>query len=445
MWVAWDNMRINPKNEANHNDYVIEINTVRTVLIVGETGTGKSIFALNIYGPLKLVFYPHELGFLILDMTRVEFIDWEYDSYLISPVIYQPKDAFEAFEMALNSLDKNKLTVIHIEECDMVIENQKRFEELWKKASESINVLVVFSTSRPSKDVLTDQILRMTDLKVVFKLSTAEQSKRVLGFEGAEKLDLKEKIIISKNSLVRVGSLKLPVKSKTFSDLHIKPDIKIEVLPTDLLLQTTDVLEPGDRLVGVFRGVGGSFVAKSLQDEFTDSFSRHVEQDGLSIEKALQEVVDNMSLVCLYEAKNRDFDTVKHEGAMLLVAYISPDQILHFIQVGNIAMKQKVNGKFVAVTQNHTFDNPEELNEIVTRKLHSEYLGGHTVNDHLNFIALKCFDLPDPDNRLGKGLLLSGIPSRFISHADYCGILKDEDTWLINTKPYIGKIENLST
>lgn len=419
----------------------LEFDNYKTILVTGETGTGKSCLVEEIYSQLKLNFTPKELGFLFFDMTRVEFSDWKADPYLIASIIYKPKEAFEAFERALNGHGKDKLTVIHIEECDMVIEAQERFEQLWNQASKNENVLVVFSTSRPATNVLTNHILEDADLKIVFKLSTAEQSKRVLGFKGAEKLNQKDKIIVSKNSLVNTGSLKLSSINKTFSDLHIAPDIKIEILPTDLLLQTTDVLEPSDRLVGVFRGVGGSFVAKSLQDEFVDSFSRHVEQDGLSIEKALQEVVDNMSLVCLYEAKERDFDTVKHEGTMLLVAYISPDQILHFIQVGNVAMKQRVDGKFVAVTQNHTFDNPEELNEIVTRKLHGEYLGDYTVNDHLNFIALKCFDLPDPDNRLGKGLLLPGIPSRFISHVDYCGILKDEDTWLINTKSYVGKIQ----
>lgn len=414
---------------------------IKTVLVVGETGTGKSILVEDVYSQLKSNFTPKELSFLILDMTRVEFIDWKNNPYLLSPVIYKPQDAFEAFETALNSHEKHKLTVIHVEECDMVIEDQERFEQLWNQASNTKNVLVVFSTSRPANDVLTGNILKDTDLKIVFKLSTAEQSKRVFGFEGAEKLDQKKKIIVTKNSLVSVESLKLTVTAKTFSDLHIKPDIKIEVLPTDLLLQTTDVLEPGDRLIGVFRGVGGNFVAKSLQEEFADSFSNHVKHDGLSIEKALQEVVDNMSLVCLYEAKNRDFDTVKREGAMLLVAYISVDQTLYFIQVGNVVMKQKINGRYTAITQDHTFDNPDELNEIVTRKLHGEYLGDYPVNDHLNYISLRCFNIPDPNNRLGKSLLLPGIPSRFISHVDYCGILKDEDSWLINTKSYVGKIQ----
>lgn len=173
---------------------------IKTVLITGETGSGKSTLVESVYSQLQSNFTSQELGFLILDMTRVEFIDWKKSPYLLSPVIYKTHDAFEAFEMALNSHDKRKLTVIHIEECDMVIEAQERFERLWSCANSVENMLVVFSTSRPAKNVLTDRILKDTDLKIVFKLSTAEQSRRILGHEGAEKLGVPGEKIIDGNN-----------------------------------------------------------------------------------------------------------------------------------------------------------------------------------------------------------------------------------------------------
>jgi DNA segregation ATPase FtsK/SpoIIIE-like protein len=190
-------MKINLNDQNKHS---LNLSDIRTVLLTGETGTGKSTLAEDIYSQLKSKLTPQELRFLILDMTRIEFIKWKNSPYLLSPVIYKTQDAFEAFEMALNSLDQNKLTVIHIEECDMVIEDQARFEQLWHKANNSDNVLVVFSTSRPANNVLTDHILDDADLKIAFKLSSSEQSKRVLGFAGAEKLkSSREKIITLRN------------------------------------------------------------------------------------------------------------------------------------------------------------------------------------------------------------------------------------------------------
>lgn len=223
------------------------------------------------------------------------------------------------------------------------------------------------------------------------------------------------------------------------SDLYLTPTLKIEILPSDSITHEKGLISQGDQLFGVFRGVGGTYLAETLRMEYATYLKEYVCRDGLSIDSALQEVVDNMSLVCVYEAKDRDFDTIKQEGAMLLVVYLSPNEESYFVQVGNITLKQKVNNKFVTLTKDHTFDNLEELNEIVSRKLHGEYLGDYSANDHLNFIALKCFDIPDPENRIGKGLLLPKIPSRFIGHISYCGILNDQDTWLINTKPYVGK------
>ena len=122
---------------------------------------------------------------------------------------------------------------------------------------------------------------------------------------------------------------------------------------------------------------------------------------------------------------------------MLLVVYLTSSKQGYLAQVGDITLKQKIGDRIITHTQDHTFDNPEELNEIISRKLHGKYLGDYSVNDHLNFIALKCFEREDKENRLGKGILFSRIPSRFIGHISYCGILSDQDTWLINTKPYV--------
>lgn len=198
-------MKIKIISEEKTTETMIDLKNVQTLLVVGETGVGKSKLMENIYLQLKSQLGVIQLSFLMLDMTRVEFTDWKNDPYLISQVIYKSDEAFEAFEMALNNPVKDKLTVIHIEECDMVVDDLERFERLWIQANKTKNVLVVFSTSRPATNILTDSILKNTDLIIAFRMSTAEQSKRVLGLEGAEKLNQMEKIILYKDKLISVG------------------------------------------------------------------------------------------------------------------------------------------------------------------------------------------------------------------------------------------------
>ncbi len=407
----------------------LQSGAIKIVLVVGEAGAGKSWLVEDIYSQLKSKLTSKELGFLILDMTRVEFIDWKNDPYLISPLVYKTQDAFEAFETTLNSHDKHKLTIIHIEECDMVVEDPERFEQLWNLASKTENVLIFFSTSRPSVNVLTDSILHDTDLKIVFKLSNSEQSKRILGFEGAEKLDQKDKIIVSENNLVSTGPLKLSAITKSFSDLHITPNIKVEVLPTDLLVQTTDLFELGDQLIGIFRGVGSNFVAKSLQDEFTDSFSSYVKQNKLTIPQALQTAihVHNVSYLNFLGSP----ESAPKSGAMILIVYIDHNNMLTLAQVGDITLKQRQDGRYIALTEDHTFNNQKETERLATFLESSNE--AISPEDIINTIA-------------SDGCFAKKVPSRFIGHPDWCSWGGEHEETIINTQPFIltlsGKTDN---
>ena len=61
--------------------------------------------------------------------------------------------------------------MIHIEECDLICNDRKRFEQTWLDITSNTdknNVFIVFSSSRCCSDVFTKTILDNTDLKILF-------------------------------------------------------------------------------------------------------------------------------------------------------------------------------------------------------------------------------------------------------------------------------------
>jgi hypothetical protein len=133
----------------------------------------------------------------------------------------------------------------------------------------------------------------------------------------------------------------------TYSDYYITPNrtAKIEILPSDFLDQRTDIVEPGDRLITVYRPVEDPFVAKRLHDQFWDEYSLRLKTDELSVTDTLKETIKAFNVSCL----NPPSDFIPESGAMVLVAYLTP-------QVGAITLKVRKAGRFAAITQSHSKD-----------------------------------------------------------------------------------------
>lgn len=138
----------------------------------------------------------------------------------------------------------------------------------------------------------------------------------------------------------------------TYSDFYITPNrtAKIEILPSDFLDQRTDIIEPGDRLITVYRLVEDSFVARRLHDEFWDEFSLRLKTDELNVADTLKETIKAFNVSCL----NPPSDFIPESGAMVLVAYFTPHQYITIVQVGAITLKVRKAGRFVAITQPHS-------------------------------------------------------------------------------------------
>lgn len=158
------------KNFLGDDVYLdLEKKNLHFTLLAGMTGSGKSIFHNNLYKQLSEQNTPQDLGFIFLDMTKVNFIDWK------SPYVLLPPTAGDEAMDVLEKLAKksiSKTLFIHIEECDLFWQFPERIKRTLIKLLENDNVYIVYSTSRPGEKEIPDWLKVIIDLKVVFTLAS---------------------------------------------------------------------------------------------------------------------------------------------------------------------------------------------------------------------------------------------------------------------------------
>ncbi len=171
------------KKESGEDLYLdLEKEGIHFISLLGATASGKSVFHENLYKELTDKYTPEELGFIFMDMTRVDFVDWRSPEYLIKPTIVEPD---EALNVLGNVKDDSKIIFIHIEECDMAFINRAKMEKGLDKIRKKENIFLVYSTSRIDQSYLKDWMDKYFDLNIIFRTAAKEDSQFLLGNENA--------------------------------------------------------------------------------------------------------------------------------------------------------------------------------------------------------------------------------------------------------------------
>ncbi len=207
------NLKVNLGKTKEGNDFFIDFEKqkIYLTLLLGATGTGKSIFHFQLYKELIKQNKPEELGFIILDNTRVDFSHFP-KSHLIQRNTDMEKSmqVFEEIlkevkERSLNQRNKKKAIFVHIEECDQFAVDPDKTTEFYKefiRLKQGINVYVTYSTSRPSDEVLPDWLLENADMKVVFALASATDCQKVIGNNSPLTFEPGERILAIRNKFI---------------------------------------------------------------------------------------------------------------------------------------------------------------------------------------------------------------------------------------------------
>lgn len=182
---------------TTNKDY-FTFNVHNSALVVGQTGSGKTELVRQYLRRLEAAFTPEQMKYVVYDLKQVEFAPENEGGakheYLYSPIhtgTPQDMDYLEELaalaEMRATQNKPSPLLFIYIEECDLAAQYPDRFHKavitINNKAKDA-NMKLIFSTSRPSPDIITPALRDSFDLLLVGTLAS-KADEETLGTRGS--------------------------------------------------------------------------------------------------------------------------------------------------------------------------------------------------------------------------------------------------------------------
>ncbi len=191
------------------------------LLIAGSTGSGKSVCVNSIILSILYKRSPEDVKLILIDPKIVELKLYNDIGHLLSPVITEPKKAFQALQYCLCEMERRyavldgmgvrdiksynrrikerniaaeKLpyVVIIIDEfADLMATTGKELESTVARLcamSRAVGIHLVLATQRPSIDVITGLIKANIPTRIAFMVASKMDSRIIIDQVGAEKL-----------------------------------------------------------------------------------------------------------------------------------------------------------------------------------------------------------------------------------------------------------------
>lgn len=186
------------------------------LLVAGSTGSGKSV-ALSVFiNSLIQNNTTMDLGLVLIDPKRSEFVVYEEDQHLIAPIITEADEAETTLQWAVDEMERRyhvlkdakcrniesyrvqggamqSIVIVIDELADLLLASGLRNKietsiiRLAQKAR-AIGIHLIVATQRPSVDVVTGILKANFPTRLAFMTATQVDSKVILDQGGAEKL-----------------------------------------------------------------------------------------------------------------------------------------------------------------------------------------------------------------------------------------------------------------
>lgn len=202
-------------------EQIIDLTQTPHLLIAGATGSGKSVCVNSIIASLLYTKKPQDVKLILIDPKIVELKLYNDIPHLLTPVITDPKKAFQALQYCIFEMEKRYslldalgvrdihsfnrkikskniatlplpyIVVIVDEFADLMATTGKELESTLARLaamSRAVGIHLVLATQRPSIDVITGLIKANIPSRIAFMVASKTDSRIILDSAGAEML-----------------------------------------------------------------------------------------------------------------------------------------------------------------------------------------------------------------------------------------------------------------
>ncbi|MDC7224610.1 MAG: DNA translocase FtsK [Spirochaetales bacterium] len=207
--------------DISGDSQVIDLARTPHLLIAGSTGSGKSVCVNSLICSILYHRNPEDVKMILVDPKIVELKLYNDIPHLLTPVITEPKRAFQAIQWTLYEMERryalldglgvrdiktyNKrilerdiattklpyIVVVIDEFADLMATSGKELEGIIARLaamSRAVGIHLVLATQRPSTDVITGVIKANFPSRVAFMVASMTDSRIIIDSAGAEKL-----------------------------------------------------------------------------------------------------------------------------------------------------------------------------------------------------------------------------------------------------------------
>ena len=191
------------------------------LLIAGATGSGKSVCVNSIILSILYQLHPADCKLMLIDPKIVELKLYNDVPHLLTPVITEPKKAFQALQYCIYEMERRYacldsvgvrdirsynrrirekniaqehmpyIVIIIDEFADLMSTTGKELESTVARLaamSRAVGIHLVLATQRPSIDVITGLIKANIPSRIAFMVASKMDSRIIIDMVGAEKL-----------------------------------------------------------------------------------------------------------------------------------------------------------------------------------------------------------------------------------------------------------------
>ncbi|MDR2471591.1 MAG: DNA translocase FtsK, partial [Treponema sp.] len=199
----------------------VDLTQMPHLLIAGSTGSGKSVCVNSMILSILYQLAPSECRLIMIDPKIVELKLYNDIPHLLTPVITEPKKAFQALQYCIFEMERRYacldsmgvrdiksynrrirerniaaehmpyIVVIIDEFADLMATTGKELESTVARLaamSRAVGIHLVLATQRPSIDVITGLIKANIPSRIAFMVASKMDSRIIIDMVGAEKL-----------------------------------------------------------------------------------------------------------------------------------------------------------------------------------------------------------------------------------------------------------------